>query len=205
MIGSSRNSLKCCSTWRGGLERVQGTYAGCFVDGITNLPHPEVRSAAKPRRTHGDYPAMTDAMMPLWEVFIRAKAGLAHRHVGSVHAADPEMALQAARDVYTRRGEGVSLWVVPSASITASIPATRRRCSSRRRPNPTVIRPSTRCRKKSAICDGAFTRLLRAQRSNFLPQKHPSDEIAASPHRLLANGQPQWCCSTMCSASPMTR
>jgi len=66
---------------------------------------------------------MTEPMMPLWEVFIRAKAGLAHRHVGSVHAADPEMALQAARDVYTRRGEGVSLWVVRSAAITASDPA----------------------------------------------------------------------------------
>jgi len=66
---------------------------------------------------------MTEALTPLWEVFIRAKAGLAHRHVGSVHAADAEMALQAARDVYTRRGEGVSLWVVPSAAITASDPA----------------------------------------------------------------------------------
>ncbi|HZK90588.1 MAG TPA: 1,2-phenylacetyl-CoA epoxidase subunit PaaB [Stellaceae bacterium] len=65
---------------------------------------------------------MTEPMIPLWEVFVRAKAGLAHRHVGSVHAADAEMALQAARDVYTRRGEGVSLWVVPSAAITASDP-----------------------------------------------------------------------------------
>jgi ring-1,2-phenylacetyl-CoA epoxidase subunit PaaB len=65
---------------------------------------------------------MTEPMMPLWEVFIRAKAGLAHRHVGSIHAADAEMALQAARDVYTRRGEGVSLWVVPSTAITASDP-----------------------------------------------------------------------------------
>ena len=41
---------------------------------------------------------------------------------GSVHAADAEMALQAARDVYTRRGEGLSLWVVPSAAIVASDP-----------------------------------------------------------------------------------
>jgi len=65
---------------------------------------------------------MTDPMIPLWEVFIRARAGLAHRHVGSVHAADSEMALTAARDVYTRRGEGVSIWVVPSAAITASDP-----------------------------------------------------------------------------------
>jgi len=66
---------------------------------------------------------MSDAPSPLWEVFIRARAGLAHRHVGSVHAADAEMALQAARDVYTRRGEGLSIWVVPSASITDSDPA----------------------------------------------------------------------------------
>jgi ring-1,2-phenylacetyl-CoA epoxidase subunit PaaB len=59
---------------------------------------------------------------PLWEVFIRSRNGLAHKHVGSLHAADPEMALQAARDVYTRRGEGLSIWVVPSAAIVASDP-----------------------------------------------------------------------------------
>ena len=59
---------------------------------------------------------------PLWEVFIRPRNGLAHRHCGSLHAADAEMALQAARDVYTRRGEGTSIWVVPSAEITASDP-----------------------------------------------------------------------------------
>ena len=62
---------------------------------------------------------------PLWEVFIRARTGLAHRHVGSVHAADATLALQAARDVYTRRGEGLSIWVVPSNAIAASDPADR--------------------------------------------------------------------------------
>ncbi|KNG93430.1 1,2-phenylacetyl-CoA epoxidase subunit PaaB [Pseudaestuariivita atlantica] len=61
--------------------------------------------------------------IPLWEVFIRPRNGLAHRHCGSLHAADAEMAVQAARDVYTRRGEGTSIWVVPSAQITASDPA----------------------------------------------------------------------------------
>jgi ring-1,2-phenylacetyl-CoA epoxidase subunit PaaB len=66
---------------------------------------------------------MSEAPMPLWEVFIRARNGLAHKHVGSVHAADAAMALQAARDVYTRRGEGLSIWVVPSNAITASDPA----------------------------------------------------------------------------------
>lgn len=64
----------------------------------------------------------TETPMPLWEIFIRPKAGLSHKHVGSLHAPDAEMALQNARDVYTRRGEGVSLWVVPSAAITASDP-----------------------------------------------------------------------------------
>jgi ring-1,2-phenylacetyl-CoA epoxidase subunit PaaB len=60
---------------------------------------------------------------PLWEVFIRSRNGLAHKHAGSVHAVDAAMALEAARDVYTRRGEGISIWVVPSAAITASDPA----------------------------------------------------------------------------------
>lgn len=66
---------------------------------------------------------MSEPATPLWEVFIRPRNGLAHRHVGSVHAADATLALHAARDVYTRRGEGMSLWVVPSAAITASDPA----------------------------------------------------------------------------------
>ena len=60
---------------------------------------------------------------PLWEVFVRAKAGLDHKHCGSLHATDAKMALQMARDVYTRRQEGTSVWVVPSASIVASDPA----------------------------------------------------------------------------------
>jgi ring-1,2-phenylacetyl-CoA epoxidase subunit PaaB len=59
---------------------------------------------------------------PLWEVFVRSRRGLAHNHVGSLHAADAEMALRNARDVYTRRMEGVSIWVVPAAAITASSP-----------------------------------------------------------------------------------
>ena len=62
---------------------------------------------------------------PLWEVFVRAKAGLHHQHVGSVHAVDAEMAVANARDVYTRRGEGVSIWVVPSTAIVASDPGDR--------------------------------------------------------------------------------
>jgi ring-1,2-phenylacetyl-CoA epoxidase subunit PaaB len=59
---------------------------------------------------------------PLWEVFIRSKQGLDHKHVGSLHAVDAAMAIENARDVYTRRQEGISIWVVPSQHITASNP-----------------------------------------------------------------------------------
>lgn len=59
---------------------------------------------------------------PLWEVFVRSKQGLEHKHCGSLHAVDAQQALQMARDVYTRRQEGVSLWVVLSSAITASAP-----------------------------------------------------------------------------------
>ena len=59
---------------------------------------------------------------PLWEIFIRSKQGLDHKHVGSLHAADAAMAIENARDVYTRRQEGISIWVVESKYITASNP-----------------------------------------------------------------------------------
>lgn len=59
---------------------------------------------------------------PLWEVFVRSKQGLTHQHIGSLYAADAPMALGNARDLYTRRQEGVSIWVVPSSEITASSP-----------------------------------------------------------------------------------
>jgi ring-1,2-phenylacetyl-CoA epoxidase subunit PaaB len=59
---------------------------------------------------------------PLWEVFIRSKHGIDHKHVGSLHAADAQMAIENARDVYTRRMEGVSIWVVESKYIHASSP-----------------------------------------------------------------------------------
>jgi len=66
--------------------------------------------------------AMAQNEWPLWEVFIRSKQGLEHKHCGSLHATDAKQAVQMARDVYTRRQEGVSIWVVPSAAITASDP-----------------------------------------------------------------------------------
>lgn len=58
----------------------------------------------------------------LWEVFVRSSRGLSHVHAGSLHAPDAAMALRNARDLYTRRNEGVSIWVVPAEAIAASDP-----------------------------------------------------------------------------------
>ncbi len=80
---------------------------------------------------------MTEKMWPLYEVFLRPRNGLSHKHVGSLHASDDEMALQNARDLYTRRGEASSIWVVPSKAIIASAPSERE----------ALLEPSTEERK----------------------------------------------------------
>ena len=43
---------------------------------------------------------------PLWEVFIRSKQGLDHKHVGSLHATDAQMAMENARDVIQEGWKG---------------------------------------------------------------------------------------------------
>lgn len=59
---------------------------------------------------------------PLWEVFVRPRRGISHVHAGSLHAPDATMALKNARDLYTRRNEGESIWVMPADAITSSDP-----------------------------------------------------------------------------------
>ena len=59
---------------------------------------------------------------PTWEVFIQNKPGNPHKHAGCIHATDKEMALQNARDTYTRRGEGHTIWVVRTEDIISSKP-----------------------------------------------------------------------------------
>lgn len=63
-----------------------------------------------------------DSQLVSWEVFMQSKPGANYIHAGGVHAADKNMALQNARDTYTRRGEGTSIWVVPTDAIVASNP-----------------------------------------------------------------------------------
>ena len=67
--------------------------------------------------------AEKDTQWPLWEVFIQPTNGAPHEHAGSLHAVDAEMAIQNARDVYSRRGEAISIWVVPSEYITSTSPS----------------------------------------------------------------------------------
>lgn len=64
-----------------------------------------------------------DTQLELWEVFIQKNNGLPFKHEGSVHASDKETALQHARDIYTRRGEGRTIWVVPAKYIASTTAA----------------------------------------------------------------------------------
>ncbi len=93
---------------------------------VTTPTHSGDKPAAKtpaPAPAPAPNAELKSAEWPLWEIFVRSKSGLDHKHCGSLHAADPKMAVQLARDVYTRRQEGVSIWVVRSDQITASDPA----------------------------------------------------------------------------------
>ncbi len=63
-----------------------------------------------------------DTAHQLWEVFTQPGDGKPFEHAGSLHAADGELALQNARDVYARRNEAVAIWVVPSKAIVSSTP-----------------------------------------------------------------------------------
>jgi ring-1,2-phenylacetyl-CoA epoxidase subunit PaaB len=68
-----------------------------------------------------DAPA-ADSQWELYEVFTQEAQGAPHEHAGSVRAADAAHALQNARDVYGRRGKVLSMWVVPTAAISATTP-----------------------------------------------------------------------------------
>jgi ring-1,2-phenylacetyl-CoA epoxidase subunit PaaB len=80
-----------------------------------NREAPKASPAPAPAETTGN-------AWGLWEVFVRSSRGLSHVHAGSLHAPDAAMALRNARDLYTRRNEGVSIWVVPADAIASSDP-----------------------------------------------------------------------------------
>ena len=83
---------------------------------------PEPAGGNNPIENTTEITGVENGSWPLWEVFIRSKQGLDHKHAGSLHATDATMAIENARDVYTRRQEGVSIWVVESKYIHATNP-----------------------------------------------------------------------------------
>ncbi len=62
---------------------------------------------------------MSDTQWPRFEVFQQERPDQPHRNVGSVHAPDPELALLNAKDVFVRRPNCLSMWVVPADQILA--------------------------------------------------------------------------------------
>src|SRR5690242_13100383 len=124
-IGTNSNRCSPVTALAIAIVSGRGAWRMMKAPGCARRPRPTPRSGAtaslpKPRNRE---PNMATPNTPLWEVFIRSRNGLAHKHCGSLHATDATLALQAARDIYTRRGEGLSIWVVPSNAITASDPS----------------------------------------------------------------------------------
>src|SRR3954452_8219015 len=54
----------------------------------------------------------------VWEVFRQEKDAAPRRHAGNVRAPDRELAVQYAREFYSRRNESVRLWVVARTDIS---------------------------------------------------------------------------------------
>ncbi|MDC0580002.1 hypothetical protein OAP11_04495 [Bacteroidia bacterium] len=55
-----------------------------------------------------------------YEVFHQNKRGAQHKHVGIVHAPNPDMALLYAKEQYARREVTANIWVVPSSCVSAT-------------------------------------------------------------------------------------
>jgi len=62
---------------------------------------------------------MTDTQWPEYIVFHQESADRPHDYAGAVHAPDAELALINARDVFVRRPDCVSLWVVRADRVFA--------------------------------------------------------------------------------------
>lgn len=60
---------------------------------------------------------MSDTQWNRYQVFVQESEGKPHQDYGSVHAPDPELAQQNARDVFARRPACVSMWVDPVEAI----------------------------------------------------------------------------------------
>ncbi|GJG88248.1 hypothetical protein tb265_34290 [Gemmatimonadetes bacterium T265] len=104
----------------GDVLTVPGESAAVKLDGAT------AEAKAPPTAAEADAAAgellAPDSQWQLWEVFTQEAQGAPHEHAGSVRATDAAHAIQNARDVYGRRGKVLSMWVVPTAAISATSP-----------------------------------------------------------------------------------
>lgn len=57
--------------------------------------------------------------MPTYEVFLKKPGKDPFTHAGSLDAADDEVAAVLARECYSRRGEGLSMWLVERSHLVA--------------------------------------------------------------------------------------
>ena len=115
---AARGTGGCCRGRRVGAGGGAGARAQAAAGGTGSVRHDDMSESKQTNEAGMD----RSTEWPLWEVFVRSKAGLDHKHCGSLHATDAKMAIQMARDVYTRRQEGSSVWVVRSDQIVASDP-----------------------------------------------------------------------------------
>lgn len=71
-------------------------------------------------RQRGPARVAADTEWAVWEVFQQDHRGDHHKHVGSLHAPDAELALVLAKENFARRGQCVNLWVARAADIFAT-------------------------------------------------------------------------------------
>jgi ring-1,2-phenylacetyl-CoA epoxidase subunit PaaB len=118
---------------------------------------------------------MTDTQWPRFEVFQQDRSGRPHKNVGTVHAPDAELALQNARDVFTRRPSCLSLWVVPAESIFAKTRQELRNDSS-----PHVTQEVASPRQLYYV----FQKQSQRQSMSFV--EHTGEVRAANPYQALS-------------------
>jgi ring-1,2-phenylacetyl-CoA epoxidase subunit PaaB len=127
---------------------------------------------------------MPDTQWPNYEVFQQERAGQPHRNVGSVHAPDAEMALQNAKDVFVRRPNCLSLWVVPSDVILAK--------SSQELAQATWAEASPDSSRPSAEPEPYYVCQKQSQKPSDAYVVHVGEVVAAGPVEALRRGLAQF-------------
>ncbi len=120
-----------------------------------------------------------DTQWPRYEVFKQDNERKVHEAVGSVHAADAEMALLNARHVFVRRPSAVSLWVVPESAIYS-------RTAEELATTPIILVESTAAPQRFLI----FTK--DNQRRTMVFVRHVGEVTAESAAHALAQAIPQF-------------